>query len=99
MSPGTHHDTVVHLRIVFFQLAVNVQGTIQVLSVEQATDHKHVGSDIFQVRKNRAALPKLVVVGVLGNFLPKEIVVAEILARVSEGSEVHIKLPAVAGGR
>ena len=95
VPPGPHDNRVVHRGVIFFQLPVDIQRSVKILSIKQSANDQHIGRDILEMREDRAALPELVVVGVLGNLLPKKVVASKILAGVLQWAEVHVELPTI----
>ena len=53
--------------------------------------------DPLEMGQDAACLPKLVVIGMVSELLPKEIVLAVIFAGVAQWTEIHVKLVAILG--
>jgi hypothetical protein len=99
VRPGAHDEHVEDVGVLALDRLIDVQGAVQVFGVEPAADDHHRRREIAEVRQDAPTLPELVVVRVLDDLPPEEIVVAVVAVRVLQGAEVEVELVAVPGAR
>src|SRR5690606_13496476 len=86
VRPGPHDNTVCGSGTCTLDGLVNVQRTVQVFGIKPASYRKYRVLHVLQVRKDASLLPELIVVRMVDDLLPEEVIVMKLLGDIFQRS-------------